>query len=627
MFGATDTGQVREHNEDNLLVADLSAGTRGGDGTRLSGESGARGALIAVADGMGGAASGEIASATAVQTVHDMFAAREIREDTQEEEILRSLEASLRKANEEIYQRGQRESEHRGMGTTMTAVFALRDRLYIAQVGDSRAYLLRKGKLVQVTKDQSLISQLIEDGTLTEEEAEKLGGRNIILQALGVEADVKIASKSVEVLDGDTLVLCSDGLSGMVKDPEIQATLDREADLEKAARTLIRMANEAGGRDNITVILARFEGEGLRPPLQAMEGEAAGGEGAVAAFVAPEVPKERKRLWPLFAAAGVLVVATVILLLVLGGSGQVTFAFPAKGGKATLTPRDGKGSPIRVDGSGGDRVSVEVDPGDYFMDADLAHHEPLRRLLVKISRGDSTVDVPLRPLPGSLVLRGGAPGTRVRFVAGGVQNLVSVQSTEEIEVAVVPAGTVTFRLDRDGFETASFTRVLPPAERLVVDLPALREILGRILVKCGVPGARVKVLVGLGEEITAVADAAGDAEFDVRVGSHQLVVTAEKHLPSPIQTILVEQGATRTIAAALVPVGGRLSVTAPPDTMLILVQGGVQRNRRNANAEGKAVFENVPPGKYVVQATIGDRLVDQEVEVRPAEDAEVRFTE
>ncbi|HEU4785779.1 MAG TPA: hypothetical protein VFS57_00165, partial [Gemmatimonadaceae bacterium] len=153
----------------------------------------------------------------------------------------------------------------RGMGTTATIAGLLGDTLYLAQVGDSRAYLVRNGVTRQITKDQSLMQKLIEAGELTEEEAEHSERRNIILQALGPEPTINIDLTHQSVRRGDTLVLCSDGLSGQVGKDEIAAIVSAEQDLVAACNRLIDKANEAGGPDNITAILARFDGPGLKP--------------------------------------------------------------------------------------------------------------------------------------------------------------------------------------------------------------------------------------------------------------------------------------------------------------------------------------------------------------------------
>src|SRR5713226_458113 len=176
------------------------------------------------------------------------------------------LKEAVEVANGQIHAHAKAHPEVRGMGTTTTAAGVLTDHVYITQVGDSRAYLIRNGVAVQLTKDQSLMQRLVEAGELTEEEAARSERRNIILQALGPDARVKVDLTHQEVRKGDILVLCSDGLSGQVKKEEIAAVATRERDLQAACDKLIALANERGGPDNITVVMARFDGEGLRPP-------------------------------------------------------------------------------------------------------------------------------------------------------------------------------------------------------------------------------------------------------------------------------------------------------------------------------------------------------------------------
>src|SRR2546426_38984 len=167
--------------------------------------------------------------------------------------------------NEDCFLGADHTREESGMGTTTTAVGVLGDHVYLAQVGDSRAYLIRGGRAYQLTKDQSLMQRLVEAGELTEEEAAQSERRNIILQALGPDAKVKVDLTHQEIRRGDAVVLCSDGLSGQVKKEEIAEIVSAERDLQAASDKLIALAHERGGPDNITVIIARFDGEGLRP--------------------------------------------------------------------------------------------------------------------------------------------------------------------------------------------------------------------------------------------------------------------------------------------------------------------------------------------------------------------------
>jgi protein phosphatase len=168
-------------------------------------------------------------------------------------------------ANAEIHAHAKAHIELRGMGTTATAAGILGDALYLTQVGDSRAYLVRHGAATQLTKDQSLMQRLVEAGELTEEEAARSERKNIILQALGPDQKVKVDLTRQELRRGDVLVLCSDGLSGQVKKEEIAQIVTEQASLDAACERLVALANERGGPDNITVVAARFDGDGLRP--------------------------------------------------------------------------------------------------------------------------------------------------------------------------------------------------------------------------------------------------------------------------------------------------------------------------------------------------------------------------
>ncbi len=264
VVGRTDVGRTREHNEDAFAVADLTANraTLHPDvRTHISGE---RGSLFMVADGMGGAAAGEIASAMAVDVVLreiERLWIQAARHDPPG--FAQALKRATAAANAEINAFATQHPEYRGMGTTSTIVGLLGDTLYLAQVGDSRAYLIREGVARQLTKDQSLMQKLVEAGELTEEEAEHSERRNIILQALGPEASVKVDLTHQVVRRGDVLVLCSDGLSGQVGKDEIARVVSEEHDLVAVCKRLVDRANENGGPDNITVIAARFDGDGL----------------------------------------------------------------------------------------------------------------------------------------------------------------------------------------------------------------------------------------------------------------------------------------------------------------------------------------------------------------------------
>jgi len=264
VFGRTDVGRTRDHNEDAFVVVDLSANDATLQPSVRTHRAGPKGTLFMVADGMGGAAAGEIASQMAIETVLKEFRDNWIPlEQVSTEAFARTLKRAAQAANQQIHGYATSHQEFRGMGTTATIAGLLADTLYVAQIGDSRGYLVRDGVAKQITKDQSLMQKLIEAGELTEEEAAQSERRNIILQALGPEASIKVDLTFQRLRRGDTLVLCSDGLSGQVSKAEIASIVNEEKDLVQACRKLIDLANQAGGPDNITVILARFDGGGL----------------------------------------------------------------------------------------------------------------------------------------------------------------------------------------------------------------------------------------------------------------------------------------------------------------------------------------------------------------------------
>ncbi len=274
VFGKTDVGRNREHNEDSFLVADLSHGVASLHPEVRDHEVGPKGTLLMVADGMGGAAAGEVASEMAVKAVYEHMI-REWGADTENtpQQFAYRLKEAVEKTNLAIHTFAKEHPEHRGMGTTTTAVGFYGDNVYLTQVGDSRAYLVRNGAAVQLTKDQSLMQRLIDAGELTEEEAEKSERRNIILQALGPDPKVRVDLTHQEVRRGDHIVLCSDGLSGQVKRNEIAAAVGASEDLMTVCSQLIELANARGGPDNITVIVARVSGDGLK---DAAENESVG---------------------------------------------------------------------------------------------------------------------------------------------------------------------------------------------------------------------------------------------------------------------------------------------------------------------------------------------------------------
>ncbi len=268
VFALTDVGQIREHNEDAFVVADLETGTPldFGDGYHEI-TADPHGLLFLVADGMGGAASGELASSMAGTLVLDTLRRGWQASHPSAAAFAEALRDATALANSRIHQFARENPEHRGMGTTATIVGLLGDRLFLAQVGDSRAYLVRDGQVQQLTKDQSLMQRLVDAGELTAEQAEVSERRNIILQALGPEAQITVDLTHQQIRRGDTLIVCSDGLSGLVRAPELVAVAREERDVRAMCTRLVGRANALGGHDNITVIAARFDGTALEPTV------------------------------------------------------------------------------------------------------------------------------------------------------------------------------------------------------------------------------------------------------------------------------------------------------------------------------------------------------------------------
>ncbi len=263
VFGRTDVGQVREHNEDNFLVGNLSKGSRSLMESDREQTVGARGTTLGVCDGMGGAAAGEVASQLAVDIIYEKLSDGDAPKDR--DELARRLVHAVEEAGVRIFNEARADRTRRGMGTTATVAALMDSRLFVAQVGDSRAYIMRGGELTQISRDQSLVNQLIEAGQLTEEEAETFEHNNIILQALGTAESVQVDLTYVDLREGDTLMLCSDGLSGMIRADEIREVLATHDDPLAACKELTDRANGSGGHDNITVIVAKFD-KGLAKP-------------------------------------------------------------------------------------------------------------------------------------------------------------------------------------------------------------------------------------------------------------------------------------------------------------------------------------------------------------------------
>ena len=256
--GQTDIGKVREKNEDTFVVADLSGGTLLEETTHARFDVGDRGVLLAVSDGMGGAQAGEVASALVVETL-----TRALKDAPADAPRPALMNDAIQKAHQAVWDTAKRESKK--MGATLTAVFVHQGQAYIAEVGDSRAYLLRAGKMCQLTHDQSMVQMLVDTGVIEPEQAEHSPIRNVILQAMGNQPNVKVALAKLELRDRDCLVLCSDGLTGMVHDDEIRDVVLASGRPEVACGQLVDLANERGGKDNITVVIAGVGGGLSRP--------------------------------------------------------------------------------------------------------------------------------------------------------------------------------------------------------------------------------------------------------------------------------------------------------------------------------------------------------------------------
>jgi PPM family protein phosphatase len=347
----TDTGRQRNANEDAFY---------------------ARAPVFAVADGMGGAQAGEVASRVAAEA----FESADERDDAPE----RYLSRVVTEANERIHELAQSDASRSGMGTTLTAALIRDDEISLAHVGDSRAYVLRDGELKRLTSDHSLVEELRRQGRLTEAQAEEHPQRSIITRALGPEPDVEVDTMTVPARPGDVFVLCSDGLTTMVPEARIARILERSKSLESAVSRLVREANEGGGRDNITVVAFRLAAAAaakeqptlIAPPTQEAEPAAA----------RPPARRERApaaavvRRWPGRVARALVALAIVGALAIAGlyGARQVYFLGVDEGGRVGLyrgLPYDlpfgielydeRYSSPVQVDSLPPERRSVVTD--------------------------------------------------------------------------------------------------------------------------------------------------------------------------------------------------------------------------------------------------------------------------
>jgi serine/threonine protein phosphatase PrpC len=251
----TDIGRKRKNNEDNYLVLPLDGEIPYHDTGELVFPIGAAGLLLAVADGMGGHQSGEVASRLCVEHLGEELFRRLPETDSQDEDITRPLREAVEATHQVVYNESLKDPAYEGMGSTITAAVLQSQRITLAQVGDSRAYLYRQGVLSLMTEDQTL-GNLIRD-----DEGSRLGGHasDILIQAMGAQPEVNVVMTFARVEPYDVVLLCSDGLYKVVSDQEILQTLGLDAPLKSRAENLIRQANENGGPDNITVILAEIE--------------------------------------------------------------------------------------------------------------------------------------------------------------------------------------------------------------------------------------------------------------------------------------------------------------------------------------------------------------------------------
>jgi protein phosphatase len=281
---ASDVGRLRERNEDSFVVEEP---------------------LFAVADGLGGHAGGEVASRIAVDTL-----TTEAQADGPEDGIPERLRAAIHRANVAVAERASNDPRLRGMGTTLTALVAGRDRVYLAHVGDSRAYLLRDGDLRLLTEDHTLVQRMVREGRLTPEQAEIHPQRSVLTRALGIDDELEVDQATVEVTARDRLLLCSDGLTSMLSDEDIRKILTDSGDPQAASDSLVEAANAAGGQDNITTVVVDIAAAAEPPPPQPAD---------AAARSAPPRPTEgrpSRRPWRLLLQIGIPILVVVALLVV-----------------------------------------------------------------------------------------------------------------------------------------------------------------------------------------------------------------------------------------------------------------------------------------------------------------------
>jgi protein phosphatase len=243
LFAAVDPGRARSNNEDSVAIDEVAT-------------------LAVLADGMGGYNAGEVASNMATNFIHTELGRwlREASAQASDAEVRRAMDICVDNANRAIFNAANANPQYAGMGTTLVVAVFRDNRLLVGHVGDSRAYRLRNGRLQQITRDHSLLQEQIDAGLITPEQAAFSANKNLVTRAVGVEDTVLLETHQHEVLPGDLYLLCSDGLSDMLDDTGIAQLLQGDDSLEQTSRTLIDAANDAGGKDNISVILVRASG-------------------------------------------------------------------------------------------------------------------------------------------------------------------------------------------------------------------------------------------------------------------------------------------------------------------------------------------------------------------------------
>ena len=282
----SDVGQVRQANEDSYLVDEP---------------------LFVVADGMGGHIAGDVASSTAVSVIAGQAS-------TASAENLQTLVDLVRAANKAIWEKAGQDPSLKGMGTTCTLMLVDNEKAYFAHVGDSRAYLLRGGELTQVTEDHTLVGRMVKEGRLSEEEAESHPQRSIITRALGVDSDVEVDVMSLDLRPGDRILLCSDGLSSMISDEAIVGPLREETDPQRVADRLVELANEAGGEDNVTVVIIDVTEDKPAAATAVRRSPTVSAESPSPRHVEEAAPAEerRHRTWPRKLAITLVLVALLV---------------------------------------------------------------------------------------------------------------------------------------------------------------------------------------------------------------------------------------------------------------------------------------------------------------------------